>query len=119
MAINTSDRLHIYNENARRSTHSLAPMNLDQMVDSLLQLAADKLSFQHQEGIHMVNEDQAEGQQIGRVQEYQGKDRQKHNNYPAQKQGKNEEKRFPKKNNFYKDKQAQQPDKTMRKPFCV
>ena len=44
MSINTSDRLHIYNENARHSTHSLAPMNLDQMVHSLLQLAADKLS---------------------------------------------------------------------------
>ena len=67
----------------------------------------------------MVNEDQAEGQQIGRVQEYQGKDRQKYNNYPAQKQGKNEEKRFPKKNNLYKDKQAQQPDKNMRKPFVT
>ena len=67
----------------------------------------------------MVNEDQAERQQIGRVQEYQGKDRQKHYNYPAQKQGKNEEKRFPKKNNLYKDKQAQQPDKNMRKPFVT
>lgn len=71
MAISSSDRLYINGENARRSTHSMAPMTLDQMSDSLSQHAADKMSFHDREMIQMNKSDNLDVQNIAPVIEYQ------------------------------------------------
>ena len=46
MAISSSDRQLITNENARRSTENLTPLNIDQMATFLSQRAADKMNYQ-------------------------------------------------------------------------
>ena len=45
MAISTSDRVAVHNENQRRAIHNLAPLSLDQMTDMLQNLANEKISY--------------------------------------------------------------------------
>ena len=56
MAISATDRAFINNENARRQGQNLATLGLDQMVDILLRVAADKLSFTDFEQINIVTD---------------------------------------------------------------
>lgn len=45
MAISTSERVAMHNENQRRAILKLAPLLFDQMVDMLQNLASDKTSY--------------------------------------------------------------------------
>ena len=56
MAISATDRAFINNENARRQGQNLSTLGLDQMVDILLRVAADKLSFTDFDHINVVND---------------------------------------------------------------
>ena len=55
MSISNNDRLFLHSENSRRAVHNLPQMNLDMMVDCLIKLSADKVSYREHPAINMAS----------------------------------------------------------------